>query len=160
MLRNAVQRIAAAIPAQPKLMGEVQTDLGDWYMTGGVETRALPMYQEAWNSLVQVQAQEQLAVPVPLTYHPPPMATSRGLQDPDEFLEQQVELQLTVDASGRVREARVLNPAPERESAEKNVITAVRRTAFRPAVKDGLAVSVSDYVFRERVYVKRPKSKD
>ena len=49
MLRIAVQRIAAAIPAQPKLMGEVQTDLGDWYMTGGVETRAVPMYQEAWN---------------------------------------------------------------------------------------------------------------
>ena len=71
-----------------------------------------------------------------------------------------MELQLTVDATGRVREARVLNPAPERESAEKNVIAAVRRSAFRPAVKDGLAVTVNDYVFREQVYVKRPKSKD
>ena len=52
-LRIAMQRLAAALPAQPQRLGEVQTDLGDWYLTGGATARALPVYREAWNSLAQ-----------------------------------------------------------------------------------------------------------
>jgi TonB family protein len=156
-LRVAVQRLAAALPAQPLRLGEVQTDLGDWYLTGGSGGRAMPIYQEAWKSLSIADAQKQLATPVPLTYRAPPIAVSRGLQDPDAYEEQSVELRVTVDPSGAVRDAQVANPAPGRESAEKAVVAAVKRATFRPAFSDGAAVTSTDYVFREQVYVKRPK---
>jgi tetratricopeptide (TPR) repeat protein len=158
-LRIAIQRLAAAIPAQPQRLGEVQTDLGDWYLTGGATARALPVYREAWNSLSQADGQKILATAVPLTYRPPPVAVVHGLQDPALFDAQTVELRLSIDASGNVRDAVVTNPAPERESAEKAVASALRRSTFRPVITDGATVASTDQVFREQVYVKRPRAK-
>jgi tetratricopeptide (TPR) repeat protein len=159
MLRVAIQRLAAAIPAQPQRLGEVQTDLGDWYLTGGSSARALPVYREAWNSLSQAGAQKLLATPVPLTYHPPPVSTARGPMDPALYDVQVVELRLSIEANGNVRDAVVLNPAPERESAERAVASALKRSTFRPVIADGAAVASTDQVYREQVYVKRPKVK-
>jgi tetratricopeptide (TPR) repeat protein len=158
-LRIAIQRLAAAIPAQPQRLGEVQTDLGDWYLTGGAVARALPVYREAWNSLAQAGGQKLLATPVPLTYHPPPASVARGTMDPALYDAQTVELRLTIDANGNVREAVVVNPAPEREPVERAVAAAVKRATFRPVFSEGMAVTSTDQVFREQVYVKRPKAK-
>jgi TonB family protein len=94
---------------------------------------------------------------VPLTYRAPPIAVSRGLQDPDLYEEEVVEVRVTVAPTGEVRDAQVANPAAGRESAEKAVVSAVRRATFRPAFMDGVAVTSTDYVFREEVYVKPPK---
>jgi tetratricopeptide (TPR) repeat protein len=158
-LRIAIQRLAAAIPAQPQRLGEVQVDLGDWYLTGGAAARALPVYREAWNSLLQAGGEKLLATPVPLTYRPPPAAVARGTMDPNLYDAQTVELRLSIDASGNVRDAGVVNPAPERESAERAVASALKRATFRPVISDGTAVASTDQVFREQVYVKRPKVK-
>ncbi|MEO8307553.1 MAG: tetratricopeptide repeat protein [Pseudomonadota bacterium] len=158
-LRSAIQRLAAAIPAQPQRLGEVQTDLGDWYLTGGSSARALPVYREAWNSLSQAGGQSLLATSVPLTYHAPPAAVAHGLQDPNLFDAQTVELRLSIDANGNVRDAVVTNPAADRESTERAVAAALRRAVFRPVIADGAAVASTDQVFTEQVYVKRPKVK-
>jgi len=156
-LRVAVQRLAAALPAQPQRLGEVQTDLGDWYLTGGSVTRAIPIYEEAYRSLSAADGQKLLATPVPLTYRAPPIAVSRGLQDADLYEEQVVEVRVTIAPNGEVRDAQVANPVAGRESAEKAVVSAVKRATFRPAFMDGVAVTSTDYVFREEVFVKRPK---
>jgi tetratricopeptide (TPR) repeat protein len=158
-LRVAIQRLAAAIPAQPQRLGEVQTDLGDWYLTGGATARALPVYREAWNSLAQAGGQALLATPVPLTYRPPPGAVVHGNMDPNLYDAQTVELRLTIDANGNVRDAVVVNPAPERESTERAVAAALKRATFRPVFSEGVSVTSTDQVFREQVYVKRPKVK-
>jgi tetratricopeptide (TPR) repeat protein len=158
-LRVAIQRLAMAIPAQPQRLGEVQVDLGDWYLTGGSAARALPVYREAWNSLSLAGGQKLLAAPVPLTYRPPPIAVVRGLQDPNLYDEHTVELRLSIDANGSVRDTVVVNPVPERESAERAVVSAVKRATFRPVITAGTAATSTDQVFRERVYVKRPKVK-
>ncbi len=158
-LRIAIQRLAAAIPAQPQRLGEVQVDLGDWYLTGGSAARAMPVYREAWNSLVQAGGQSLLATPVPLVYHPPPAAVAHGVMDPNLYDAQVVELRLSIDATGSVREAAVVNPVADRESAERAVAAAVKRATFRPVFSEGGPVASTDQVFKERIYVKRPKVK-
>lgn len=159
-LRVAVQRLAAAIPSQPQRLGDVQTDLGDWYMTAGMTSRAIPVYREAWKSLAQAGTEKTLETPAQLTYRPPAVAVVRGIQDPDLNDVQEVELRLTVDASGNVREALAMNSVPERESAERAVAAAVKHATFRPAMASGEPVVSTDQVFRERVYVKRPKPRN
>jgi hypothetical protein len=158
-LRIAIQRLAAAIPAQPQRLGEVQVDLGDWYLTGGATARALPVYKEAWNSLALAGGQALLSTAVPIVYHPPPAAVAHGVMDPNLYDEQVVELRLSIDASGNVREAVVVNPVADRESAERAVAAAVKRATFRPVFSQGVAVASTDQVFKERIYVKRPKVK-
>lgn len=158
-LRIAIQRLAAAIPAQPQRLGEVQTDLGDWYLTGGATARALPVYREAWNSLAQAGGQKMLATAVPLTYRPPPASTSRGVQDPALYDAQTVEVRLSIDANGKVVDAVVTNPVTDRESSERAVAAALKRSIFRPVMADGATVASTDQVFKEQVYVKRPKLK-
>jgi hypothetical protein len=158
-LRIAIRRLAAAIPAQPQRLGEVQVDLGDWYLTGGSAARAMPVYREAWNSLVQAGGQSLLATPVPLVYHPPPAAVAHGVMDPNLYDAQVVELRLSIDATGSVREAAVVNPVADRESAERAVAAAVKRATFRPVFSEGGPVASTDQVFKERIYVKRPKVK-
>ena len=64
-----------------------------------------------------------------------------------------------IDADGDVREAIVTNAAPQREAAEKAVISAVKRAQWRPAFRDGEPVATPELPFREPVYVRRPKEK-
>jgi TonB family protein len=137
----------------------VQTDLGDWYLTGGATARALPVYREAWNSLAQAGGQKLLTAPVPLTYHPPPASVARGTMDPSLYDAQTVELRLTIEANGNVRDAVVVNPVPEREAAERAVAAAVKRATFRPVFSEGASITSTDQVFTEQVYVKRPRVK-
>jgi TonB family protein len=155
-LRIALDRLRAAQPPDSRRIGAVQADLGDWYLTAGVPQRAMPMYRDAWNSLNSVGAAGLLATPVPLTYRPPSVAVSRGLQDPDRNEQQDVDLRLSIDATGRVREAVVTNPSPQRESVERAVVSALRRAQFRPAIEGGEAVATGDTPFSERVWVRLP----
>ena len=87
------------------------------------------------------------------------MATARGAMDPALYDVQIVELRLSIDANGEVRDAVVTNPSPERESAEHALVSALKRSRFRPVITDGAAVASTDQVYREPVYVKRPKVK-
>jgi TonB family protein len=69
-----------------------------------------------------------------------------------------VRVRVAIDASGEVRETTVANPSESRESAERAVLAAVRRSFWRPAFQDGQPVAVNDYLFSERVFVKLPKA--
>ena len=155
-LRVAVERIRAATPLDSRLLGEVLTDLGDWFLTASNEQRAWPAYREAWNALSAVGAAEPLATPAPLTYKPPSVAVSRSVEDPELFRQQDVQLRLSVNAMGDVRDAVVTNPAPDAESAERAVISALKRSVFRPAIVGGEPVASGEAPFHERVWVKLP----
>ena len=43
-------------------------------------------------------------------------------------------------------------------ATEKAVLAALRRSAWRPAFRNGQPVAVNDYTFTEQVYVKLPKT--
>jgi hypothetical protein len=79
--------------------------------------------------------------------------------DPNLYDALTVELRLSIDANGDVRDAVAVNLTPDRESAERAVAAALKRATFRPVISDGAAIATTDYVFREQVYVKRPKVK-
>jgi TonB family protein len=157
-LRVAAVRLMAASPADPQRLGAVQLDLADWYLTAGSKQRAQQALRDAWESLSQAHAQTLMSRPVPLVYRPPSSAVSHKTEDPDKFDQADVELRLTVNADGNVTNAVVVNPAPEREAAERAVTAAAKRSLFRPAVENGAPVVTTDYVHRERMYIRKPKA--
>jgi hypothetical protein len=157
-LRNALERLNADTRSPPTLRAQVLLDLGDWYLIAGVAPRAQASYRDAWQAL-GAEAEQQLGRPQVLVYRPPAMAVSRRGYGADTHEEQEVRLRLAVQATGEVREAIVANPAPEREGAERAVISAVKRGLFRPALRDGGPVAANDVEFIERVFVRRPKEK-
>jgi tetratricopeptide (TPR) repeat protein len=155
-LRLALQRLGTD-PANAALRGAVQVDLGDWYMTANKTSRALDTWREGLKELTAAGDTSLLDQPVPLVYAAPAVAVSRRQRDPDDHSEQQVDIRLDIETNGRVRGLSVANPAPERESAEKAVLAALRQSLWRPAFRAGMPVSLSDFVFHEKVYVKLPK---
>lgn len=158
-LRNALDRLSSAPVPQQQLRGAVLIDLGDWYLTAGLTPRALSTWRDAWNALGPEAGMRALGKPEPVVYRPPQVAVSRHLYDPSDHEEQEVLLNLNIDADGDVREAIVTNAAPQREAAEKAVISAVKRAQWRPAFRDGEPVATPELPFREPVYVRRPKEK-
>jgi hypothetical protein len=94
-----------------------------------------------------------------LVYRPPPVAVSRRGYSADTHEEQEVRLRMAVQPTGEIREAIVMNTAPEREAAERAVIAALKRGLWRPGLVEANPVAVSDVEFVERVFVRRPKEK-
>ena len=158
-LRSALERLDRNAGSPPALRAQVMLDLGDWYLIAGVAPRAQASYRDAWQAL-GADAQMQLGAPQMLVYRPPAMAVSRHGYGADTHEEQDVRLRLAVQATGEVREAIVSNPQPEREAAERAVISAVKRGLWRPGLRDGGPVAVNDVEFVERVFVRRPKDRD
>jgi len=158
-LRSALERLDANPAAPPALRAEVLLDLGDWYLIAGAAPRAQASYRDAWQAS-GTDAGRQLGAPLLLVYRPPSVAVSRHGYDADTHEEQDVRLRLAVQPSGEVRDAIVSNPAPEREAAERAVVAAVKRSLWRPGLRDGAPIAASDVEFVERVFVRRPKEKD
>jgi tetratricopeptide (TPR) repeat protein len=158
-LRNALDRLNSDSGSRAALRAQVLGDLGDWYLIAGVGPRAVASYRDAWQAMGPA-AEGLFGAPQMLVYRPPPVAVSRRGYDADTHDEQDIQLRLAVQPTGEVREAIVLNPAPEREAAERAVIAALKRSLWRPGLRDGNPVAVTDVQFQERVYVRRPKDKE
>lgn len=156
-LRSALTRLGDA-PDQAALRGAVLVDLGDWYLTASMRSRAIENWRSAWAELATAGNTDILSRPTAVVYLPPSIAVSQRQRDPDEHSVESVRIRMAVEATGELRETTVANPAAERESAEKAVLTAVRRGAWRPAFSNGEPVAVDDFLFIERVYVKLPKA--
>ncbi len=156
-LRDALQRLRGP-GGTPALRGAVLLDLGDWYLTGGTGPRALATYREAWRELAATGDTTVLAQPTPVIYRPPSIAVSRRQEDPELHVEQDIEVRMSIAADGSVRDATIANPAPEREAAERAVMAAARRATWRPAFSNGEPVAATEFLFRERVYLRRPKA--
>lgn len=155
-LRNALDRLQAAGGAGAAQRGAVLVDLGDWYRIAGSGQRAMTTWREAWQQLSAAGDTSVLAQPAAIVYRPPQIAASQRQQDPDEYGIEEVRLHVAIAPDGDVRDATVANPAPQRESAERAVISAVRRATWRPAFAGGLPVASTDFVFTERVNVRLP----
>lgn len=156
-LRDALERLADD-PEHAALRGEVLVDLGDWYVSANLRSRALESWGEAWQAFSVVGDTSRFEQPAAVSYLPPPIAVSQRQRDPEENSEELIRVRLSIDATGNVRNASVTNPAPERESAEKSVLAALSRSAWRPAFRDGKPVDAESFLFQERVWVKLPKS--
>ncbi len=158
-LRIALARLGSA-PERAGMRGAVLVDLGDWYFTGDKSARAIETWREAWRELSTAGDTRLLDQPVAVVYLPPAIATSRRVRDTDDYTAETVQVRMVIAADGNVREATVANPVPDHESAERSVMAAARRASWRPAFRDGQPVTVSDYLFSEEIFVKRPKNSD
>jgi tetratricopeptide (TPR) repeat protein len=158
-LRSALSRLGDALENSAQ-RGAVLVDLGDWYLTANMRPRAIENWRRAWQDLSAAGDTHLLVQPVAVIYLPPAIAVSQRQRDPNENSEETVRIQLAIDATGNMSDATVANPAPERESAEKAVLAALRRSAWRPAFRDGEPIATDDFLFQEKVYVKLPKSAD
>lgn len=157
-LRNALDRLNASTDAGAAQRADVLIDLGDWYLIAGLGPRAIASYRDAWQAL-GADAGAKLGTPQMLVYRPPTVAVSRRGYSADSHDEQEVRLRLAVQPTGEIREAIVMNPAPEREAAERAVIAALKRGLWRPGLVEANPVAVNDVEFVERVFVRRPKDK-
>jgi hypothetical protein len=157
-LRDALRRLEAAGDARAAERGAVLIDLGDWYRIADAGARAMASWQQAWEALDKAGDTGALQLPAMIIYRPPSVATSQRQQDPDEYDVQEVELRISIAADGELRDVTVANPAPEREAAERAVVTAPRRAMWRPAFAGGIPVPITDFLYRERVNVRLPKA--
>lgn len=155
-LRSALDRLGDA-PALAARRGAVLLDLGDWYLTANNGSRAFDSWRTAWKELSAAGDTSLLDQPVAVIYRPPSIAVSVRQRDPNANTQQRIDVRLTIEANGNVHDAAIANPSAERESAQRAVLSAVRRAAWRPAFRDGQPVAVNDYIFHETVYVKLPK---
>jgi tetratricopeptide (TPR) repeat protein len=156
-LLNALSRLDGG-PTQAAQRGAVLVDLGDWYRMARKDSRAFERWNDAWKELAAAGDTTLLAQPAAIAYAPPAVAASERQRDAGDYNVEQVQVRVAIDAKGSVRDATVANPAPAREAAEKAVLAAVRSADWRPAFRDGKPVAVDDFMFRESVYVKVPKS--
>lgn len=158
-LRIALARLGSS-PERAATRGAVLVDLGDWYFTADKSARAMETWREAWRELATGGDTSLLDQPVAVVYLPPAIATSRRMRETDDYMAQTVQLRMVIAADGNVREATVANPVPAQESAERSVMAAARRASWRPAFRNGQPITVSDYLFSEEIYVRRPKTGD
>jgi len=158
-LRVALARLGSA-PERAGTRGAVLVDLGDWYFTADKATRAMETWREAWRELSTAGDTRLLDQPVAVVYLPPAIATSRRMRESDDYTSETVRVRMVIAADGDVREATVANPVSEHESAERSVMAAARRANWRPAFRNGQPITVSDYLFSEEIFVKRPKNSD
>jgi hypothetical protein len=157
-LRDALRRLEAAGDARAAERGAVLIDLGDWYRIADAGARAMSSWQQAWEALAKAGDTGALQLPAMIIYRPPTVATSQRQQDPDEYDVQEVELRISIAADGELRDVTVANPAPEREAAERAVVTALRRAMWRPAFAGGIPVPITDFLYREKVNIRLPKA--
>lgn len=153
-LRNALQRLESAGPSTAAERGAVLIELGDWYRIAGAGGRAMTTWMEAWNELSKAGDTSAMDQPATIVYRPPQTAASVRPQDPQQYALQNVQLRLSIAADGDVREATVANPAAGNDSAERALVTAVRRATWRPAFSGGMPVATPDFLFSEPMYVR------
>jgi len=137
------------------LRGDTLVDLGDWYMIAGRTRDAMRQYKEAWLALSAPGATGTalLDTPSPLIYRPPSSARRNPSVEPEEYQEHFVEVEFTVTPEGRAKDATVV-AQDVAEATGKSVITALRRSRYRPRIVDGEPVATAGVRHRQVIYVR------
>jgi tetratricopeptide (TPR) repeat protein len=127
-------------------------DLGDWYLALGKSRIAARHYEEAYQTLVQTEeyaerAKHYLGVPQPVHFADmqPHFLTGRA----SELEDMRLDVSMTVTSLGEARYVEVLD-APEVLSEEEvsRIERHVRETPFRPAIRDGRAVTLKEFIWQ------------
>lgn len=155
-LRMALDLVVQRTPVDQRLRGEIQSQLGDWYLVAGNSSRTARQYRDAWDSLSAAGPEARAALDAPrlLYYKPPPISTRRlRPEDPAQYVERGVEFSLKVDRTGRVTEATIVTTdAPE--AVQKSALGAVKRARYAPRLVEGEAVDTEGVALRETLFVR------
>ena len=158
---RALERALAIAESQPTpspaRIADVRTQLGDWYQTRLQHEKALPHYLAAWNAARQVKtgdatlADTLFARPVLLHYVRPSEWDRFERRPPEEVLPHTVEVELTVTAEGRVRDAEVVANDGSPRMAEA-ALDAAGTARYRPRLSEGKPLDTADVKFAQTYF--------
>ena len=161
---RALERAAAIADAHadaaPTSVAAVRVQLGDWHQARQSPERALPHYRQAWRAAAQVtedgRTLEQFLFADPLLlYFAAPDGWNRYAQRaPEEVERREVEVEMTVTAQGRVRDARLVSDAGDPKLAAR-ALRAAESGRYRPRFADGEPVDAPGIRFVQPFYVLR-----
>jgi len=152
--RAILMALKAIDPADHMRRGTAFVELGDWYLSGGVQSRGMAAYRRAWKEFELGGSTAALAAPRQLAYRAPLAAVSRSKEDRDKMEEHFVEVSFTVSSEGRTSDVTTVeSDAPAAQ--QKSVLFAVRRARYAPRFENGEAVETTGWRFRERMLSKK-----
>lgn len=146
------------------LMGlaEACANLADWYLMFERKKAAADMYGQAWEVMSRLENSEELlsdyfghVIPLPTFLDEPTslVFSSGEVRDTSKLKVGFVDLVFDVTANGVVRELEIVSEETEEtEMILGRLRREVRRSLFRPVIKDGEAVRTSGNQFRYRYW--------
>jgi tetratricopeptide (TPR) repeat protein len=141
-------------PGDHMRRGTAFVELGDWYLSGGLQSRGLAAYRRAWKEFELGGSTAALAAPRQLAYRAPLAAMSRVKGDRDNLEEHFVEVSFSVSSEGRTSDV-VTVDTDASLAQQKAVSFAIRRARYAPRFENGEAVDTSGVRFRERLVSKK-----
>jgi len=147
VLRKALGIVDQQPEPDPLQRARVLVEFGDLYLVWGKRNSAGDAYADAWRTLsanadLVARRDDYFATPVRLYWTPPPPAypaSAARLPDSTRLQPGHVVVKFAVEATGLVSSAGVVESDPA-GLADKSVISAVRRSLYRPRHVDGVPV--------------------
>lgn len=152
-LRIALAAIDRAAPVDHKKRGETLVELGDWYTSAGALAKGVEVYRDAWKDLQQAGSTALLETPRILAYRPPASSVKRSRLEADESEERFVDVRYTVTREGRTENIETVG-SDATESAQKSVVSAVKKARYAPRLEAGEPVDTQAVALHERLLVK------
>jgi TonB family protein len=151
-LEAALRAFDAHPGEEPATRAQTLLELGDWNIMAGSYRDALATYREAWKALNAPGAggTGPMDAPAPVLYRAPTIAR-QPRTDADEYIQHYAEIEFTVTAEGRIRDAKVA-ASDVSETNGKTVLSAVKRARYRPRFVNGEPVDTPGVRYKETIY--------
>lgn len=156
LLRAAA--ITDAVPSPPPAqVVNVRTQLGDWYQVRQQSVRALPHYRVAWKAAEQITSKHEgkpyteaiFGKPV-LLHVVRPEAWDRNATKPPDTLEVRTAVvEATVEADGRVTDAKAIDDSGDERRGERSVRALTDTGRYRPRFERGEPVATTGVRFEQ-----------
>jgi tetratricopeptide (TPR) repeat protein len=153
-LEVALDMVRKTEPRSPQAEAILLIELADWALLERSGSKAAPLYARAWSLLppqdpgVAEAPRNPLLYPAPLLYRPPNAARRLRDRPADAVVERVAIAEFTVDESGKVRDARIVE-GDATESQREAFLTAIGRAQYRPRFVDGSPVATGNVRYRE-----------
>lgn len=160
---KALERATAIVDANPDsppaLVAGVHSQLGDWHTARQLPDRAKPSYQRAWAVAGTAPdggklQQALFGAPALIRYTPPDNWDRYARRPPEEAERLDVEMEMTVTATGSVRDPRVIAGGGDARLASQ-ALRAASGALYRPRLVDGQPVDTPGVRFVQPFYVLR-----
>jgi TonB family protein len=154
LLQAAALTDALAAPPPMQVLN-VRTQLGDWYQLRMQPDRALPHYRQAWLAATRITEQTAgktyteaiFGQPVLLHVVRPDGWNRYAGRAPDTLEVRNVVVEFTVDPTGRIQDAKVVEDSGDAKRAERTARALVETGRYRPRLEAGEPVATQQMRF-------------
>jgi tetratricopeptide (TPR) repeat protein len=153
-LRTALAIAETASPTVDTAQhARVLLQLGDYLLLNNDRREAMDAYRKAWPLVKQSQAPANAALDAPaqIMYRQPSVGSRSQRATPENIVEGFVDVEFTVTADGRVIGEHTVGKDAN-DAQEKAVLTAAKRSRYRPRFESGQPVDTSGVRLHQTVY--------